>query len=344
MNKFAQVLDLGNDSVRAVPLGDSSDAVTIPDAHFLFHAEFKRTGSDLTLIGQDGQKLVIPGYFKHEKLPTLFAPDGSALTGDIVEVLAGSVAPHQYAQAGAPAASAPLPIGRVASVQGNATAVRNGAAVTLNVGDAVYQNDVIQTGNGNSTVGVIFGDGSTFNLTANARMVLNEFVYNPAPGSVNSALINLVAGSITFIAGEVARSGDMKVGTPTAVLGIRGTWVQVDIEVNIPIPGIGPPGLPPLPGSPLPLDAVTVKMSVLVEPSGRVGAFNIFSLSGQLIGTVNNANNVTTVTAAGPAQAVAQVAQKTQAELTQAFNVVQQAFQTQQLGQAVLAAQPVPRR
>ena len=109
--------------------------------------------------------------------------------------------------------------------------MRNGVAVTLNVGDAVYKGDVIQTG-GNSAVGVIFGDGTTFNLTANARMVLNEFVYNPAPGSANSALINLVQGSITFIAGEVAHTGDMKVGTPVATMGIRGTAVQVDIDVN----------------------------------------------------------------------------------------------------------------
>ena len=93
-----------------------------------------------------------------------------------------SVAPGQYAQAGgAPAPSDAQPIGRVATVSGNATAVRNGVAVTLNVGDAVYKGDVVQTA-GNSAVGVIFGDGTTFNLTANARMVLNEFVYNPAPG------------------------------------------------------------------------------------------------------------------------------------------------------------------
>jgi fibronectin-binding autotransporter adhesin len=75
--------DFQSDIVRAIPLDDSGNGVTIPDAHFLFHAEFKRTGSDLTLIGQDGQKLVVPGYFKHEKLPALFAPDGSALTSPV---------------------------------------------------------------------------------------------------------------------------------------------------------------------------------------------------------------------------------------------------------------------
>ena len=293
--------------------------VTIADAQFLFHAEFKRSGTDLTLTGEDGHRVVVPGYFKHDHLPTLLSADGSALTGDIVAALAGPLAPGQYAQIGAPAPSDVQPIGRVATVSGNSTAMRNGVAIALNVGDAVYKGDVVQTA-GNSAIAVIFGDGTTFNLTANARMVLNEFVYNPAPGSANSALINLVQGSITFVAGEVAKTGDMKIGTPTATLGIRGTAVQIDIDVN----------------------NGQTKMSVLVEPNGVVGSFNIYSLSGDLIGTVSNANGVTTVTAAGPLQAIANEVQKTPAELAQALAIVQQVFQAKAVGEAILAANPVP--
>src|SRR4051794_31318656 len=121
------------ESNSAVSVGSThapdDSSVTISDAHFLFHAEFKRTGSDLTLTGEDGQRLVIADYFKHERLPTLLTPEGAALTGDVVEALAGSPAPGQYAQAGgAPAPSDAQPIGRVAAVSGNATAVRNGVA------------------------------------------------------------------------------------------------------------------------------------------------------------------------------------------------------------------------
>src|SRR4051794_34661753 len=110
MNTPGKAFDL-IDVARALPI-DSSDSgsVTIPDAEFLFHAEFKRTGSDLTLTGQDGHKLVIPGYFDHDRLPTLFAPDGAALTGDVVAALAGPLAPGQYAQAGAPQPSDAQPI------------------------------------------------------------------------------------------------------------------------------------------------------------------------------------------------------------------------------------------
>ena len=305
--------------VRSIP-NDGPDAafVTIPDAHLLFHADFKRTGSDLTLIGPDGQRFVVPDYFKIERLPTLLSPEGAALTGDIVAALVGPQAPGQYAQATAPASAAP-PIGRVATAQGGATAVRNGVAVTLNVGDAVLKGDVIQTA-ANSAVGIIFGDGTTFNLTANARMVLNEFIYNPAPGSVNASLINLVQGSITFLAGEVARTGDMKVGTPSAVIGIRGTLMHVNIDVNS--------GL--------------TEISVEEELGGRVGSATLSSLTGQLLGTVNRAGFKFVVTPAGPLQAIATEVQKTPAEVAQAVVIVQQVLQTQSVGQAILAVQPIP--
>src|SRR3977135_3300217 len=119
--------------------GHDAASVTIPDAHFLFHADFKRTGSDLTLTGEDGHRVVVPGYFAHEHLPTLLSPEGAALTGAVIANLVGSQAPDQYAQAGTQVQTSPLAIGRVATVQGGATAVRNGVAVALNVGDVVLK-------------------------------------------------------------------------------------------------------------------------------------------------------------------------------------------------------------
>src|SRR3954470_20308749 len=93
------------DPVSVVSVSENENhapSATISDAHFLFHADFKRSGSDLTLTGEDGHYVVVPGYFKHEHSPALMSPDGAMLTGDIVDSLVGSVAPDQYAQAGAP--------------------------------------------------------------------------------------------------------------------------------------------------------------------------------------------------------------------------------------------------
>ena len=190
-----------------------ADAIVVPDAHFLFHADFKRSGVDLVL-SSDGREVVLPDYFKGEKRAALASPDGAHLTGDLVNALSGAV---QVSQAGG-AASAGKVIGHVTKLQGTATVIRNGVSILLHNGDNVEKGDIVQSGS-NSTVGITFIDGTVFGLSSNARMVLNEMVYDPN-GSNNSSLISLVAGTISFVAGETAKHGDMKVDTPVATMGI----------------------------------------------------------------------------------------------------------------------------
>ncbi len=217
------------DGAAAIAVEPDSAVVTIPDAHFLFTADFKRKGPDLVLTGEDGRKVLVPDYFRHEKAPDLASPEGALLSASLVEILAGSRAPGQYAQdmqAGAPAG--PPPIGRVETLTGSASAVRNGVAMELNVGDLIFQGDVVQTRT-DSTLAIAFSDGSAFTLNENARMVLNEFVYDPNSTS-NSAVINLVQGTVSFIAAQVAKTGNMRVETPTATMGIRGTFVTVSVS------------------------------------------------------------------------------------------------------------------
>jgi len=278
-----------------------SAAVTVPDAELLFRGEYQRVGSsDLKIVGEDGKSFFIADYFV--KRPYLMSPEGATLSAHVVEALAGPLAPGQFAQAGGPAASAPV-IGRVDAVAGSATAVRNGVTVSLNVGDNVRQGDIVQT-SGSSSVAIVFADGSTFSLSANARMVLDNFVFN-AGGTGNAAAISLVQGAVSFIAGQVAKTGDMRVETPVATLGIRGTAVLVEISAN---------------------DGRT-RFSVMVEPDGSTGAFNVYNkTTGALIATVNNSQIAWVVSPVGPLQVVAQQEQKTPAQLQQELGIVQQIF------------------
>jgi VCBS repeat-containing protein len=230
-----------------------ADAIVVSDAHLLFNGDFKRSGVDLILSAED-QKLVLHDYFKGEKRAALASPDGAHLTGDIVKALSGYV---EYVQADG-SASANKVIGHVTKLAGAATAIRNGVSINLNQGDNVEKGDVLQSGSG-STLGVTFIDGTVFGLSSNARMVLNEMVYDPN-GSNNSSLLSLVAGTITFVAGETAKHGDMKIDTPVATMGIRGTAVLVEIDFDV----AGQNGLP---------DA---KFQVLVEPGGTTGSYVLF--------------------------------------------------------------------
>src|SRR6202451_3693876 len=125
----------------------------------------------------------------------------------------------------------------------------------------VEQGDGVPPGSG-STLGVSFIDGTVFGLSSNARMVLNEMVYDPN-GSDNSSLISLVAGTISFVAGQTAKHGDMKIDTPVATMGIRGTAVLVEINFDVP----GQNGAP------------EAKFQVLVEPDGTTGSYILFDKS-----------------------------------------------------------------
>nr|WP_244499648.1 cadherin-like domain-containing protein [Tardiphaga robiniae] len=244
------------------------------DANLLFSGDYKRSGVDLVL-SKDGHEHVVSDYFKGSLRAALSSPDGAQLSGDLVTALVGEV---QVAQLGGGANAAAQVIGTVSKLAGSATAIRNGVSVMLNVGDQVQKGDVVQAG-GDSSLTLTFVDGTVFGLSANARMVLNEMVYDPN-GSSNSSLLSLVQGTITFVAGETAKHGNMRVDTPVATMGIRGTAVLVEIGFEVPGQGSAPP----------------VKFQVLVEPNGVTGSYVLYSkTSGQVIGTVNTAGQVTSV-------------------------------------------------
>jgi hypothetical protein len=150
------------------------------------------------------------------------------------------------------------PIGQVQSVSGSVTIehtsgvlvqanVPTGGRSQTKVDDPIYLNDVIQTG-ADGSVGLIFGDGTSFIASSSARMEINEFIYDPK-GSSNSTLFNLTKGTFTFLAGKAAKSGNMKVETPVGTMGIRGTAPHVEI-----------------------VDDNTVKFTTLIEENKNVEA------------------------------------------------------------------------
>ena len=129
------------------------------------------------------------------------------------------------------------PIGKVVAATGSVTIEHAGAVVVqaaasgqtgqTKVGDLVYLGDVVQTG-ADGRIGINFTDGTSFNLSSNARIALNEYVYDPN-GKSNSTLFNLSKGTFTLVAGSIAKTGDMKVDTPVATMGIRGTTPHVEV-------------------------------------------------------------------------------------------------------------------
>ncbi|MGI9462684.1 MAG: FecR family protein, partial [Aestuariivirgaceae bacterium] len=219
------VVGLGGPAYQAI---SDDGSVAIADSDLLLSGTYSRDGDDLVLTGADGQQLQVVEYFSQGTPPALISSDGKMLSGDTVSLLAGPQAPGQYAQADDGQFGSA--IGQVETLSGSASAQRpNGLTVELEVGSPVFQGDVVSAGS-NSTLGITFIDKTVFTIDNGATIVLNEMVYSPSSSS-NSMLFNLLGGTAAFVAGAVAKTGDMKVETPVAVMAIRGTWPFVSCDL-----------------------------------------------------------------------------------------------------------------
>lgn len=143
-----------------------------------------------------------------------------------------------FAQGGSPQdPSLQAAIGKVLNVQGAVTIERSALVAvqaslagrnTPKAGDFVYRGDVVQTG-ADGKVDLVFSDGTAFNVLKNARIELNEFVYDPN-SKTNTAALSITSGTLTFVAGQVAKTGSMTLKTPVGTMGIRGTTPRVEIR------------------------------------------------------------------------------------------------------------------
>ena len=180
-------------ATRSVGEGDE-ERLVIPDNFALTLATFTRQGHDLLLEDANGLHILIQEYFALPDPPDLASPGGAVLPADLVRALAGPLAPGQYAQV-APDMQA-APIGKVVTLEGSVTVTRaDGTLAVLNLDTPVYQGDVLVTDSG-SAIGLVFNDDSTFALGENARMVLDELIYDPDSGEGSSLAVLRRRGNI----------------------------------------------------------------------------------------------------------------------------------------------------
>ncbi|RVU39409.1 hypothetical protein EOI86_09280 [Hwanghaeella grinnelliae] len=209
----------------------TSAAIVVPVGDALLNAEYSRSGPDLLLETPDGQLILVTDYFAQEIPPDLFTLAGSRITADVAAKLAGPRAPGQVAQNGE-LSTLEEPIGTVDTTKGVITVIRaDGTQVTLNEGDALFQGDTLVSG-ADSAIGIIFSDKSTMSMAANARIILDELIYDPQDMASNSQVFNVIQGAFMFTGGAIGKSDpeDVSVKTPVATIGIRGTKFGVNVD------------------------------------------------------------------------------------------------------------------
>jgi hypothetical protein len=163
-------------------------------------------------------------------------PDAtSAVNGPPVQIAQAPLQITPPPSQAAPAVVRTESIGTVATLTGGATVTRNNATTPLKLKDDIFSGDTLRTG-ASGALGITLDDETTFNMGANATMVMDNLVYQSG-GANNAGLFNVVRGTVAFVAGQVAHTGDMKIATPTATLGIRGTTGVIEVPDNATAPG-----------------------------------------------------------------------------------------------------------
>jgi hypothetical protein len=121
------------------------------------------------------------------------------------------------------AARAQEPIGQVKTASGAAVIERAGQSIAATPGQHVYRSDVLVT-RAHASIGVTFTDNSLLALGSFSRLSLDEYKFNTTTheGAMD---VSLRRGTLAVKSGQIVHQTPeaMRVRTPTALLGVRGT-------------------------------------------------------------------------------------------------------------------------
>jgi hypothetical protein len=123
-------------------------------------------------------------------------------------------------------------IAQVKTVSGDAVIVRNGARLAAKAGDPVFEKDTIETG-ADGAIGLTFTDNTVMSTGPNSEIALEEYRFDSS-NFRGAMLADMRQGTVAMVSGDIARStpGAMKVRTPTAIMGVRGTRFVIQVKAG----------------------------------------------------------------------------------------------------------------
>ena len=123
----------------------------------------------------------------------------------------------------ATAAASQNQIAQVKTVSGQVTVKRDSGQTSPKPGDLLFERDTIVTG-ADGAIGITFIDNTVMSAGPNSEISLEQFKFDSSNFN-GSMLTELRKGTLSVVSGDIARSspGAMKVRTPAATLGVRGT-------------------------------------------------------------------------------------------------------------------------
>jgi len=124
------------------------------------------------------------------------------------------------------------PVGIIKAVNKDAFIIRNGKTHPATPGMKVMKSDLIKTGAG-SSVGVIFEDDTVLSMGPKSEFAIEEFTFRPVENKL-SFVVRIIRGTLSFLSGQIAKlsPGSVRLETPSATIGMRGTHVLIKVQGN----------------------------------------------------------------------------------------------------------------
>ena len=122
------------------------------------------------------------------------------------------------------------PVGLVKTASGEASVQREGRHLAALPGLALMQGDLLTTGAG-AALGVILRDDTVLSLGPSTQTRIEQFAFDPAQGHLGMVL-RVTRGLLEYLSGKISKlsPGAVRIETPVATLGIRGTHLLARIE------------------------------------------------------------------------------------------------------------------
>ena len=121
-------------------------------------------------------------------------------------------------------------IGHVKVAKGTVHVERDGKRLPATVGMPIRQADVVVTG-ADGAAGVTFSDNSLLSTGPNSVLVVDRYAFDSTThaGRFDASLKK---GSLAVVSGNIVKQspGAMRVHTPAAIMGVRGTEFMVQVD------------------------------------------------------------------------------------------------------------------
>ena len=121
-------------------------------------------------------------------------------------------------------------IGRVTEQSGPTEIQRAKQVISRELNSGVEMNDAVITAN--AKAGITFEDETKVAISEQSKLVIDEFVYDPANKDASKVAIKVALGTARYASGQIAKDSpqNIKVETPTATIGVRGTDFSMTVD------------------------------------------------------------------------------------------------------------------